>query len=57
MFVLAGYSAFLRELQLLAETVDIALVHLAKCCHNIGRRGGIVAQVLQRHQDLVVAAL
>ena len=57
MFVFAADGAILDELQLLAEAIDIGLVHLVERRRHIGRRRGIAAQFLQRHQDLVGSAL
>src|SRR6185295_631333 len=53
----AGGRAFLGELQFIAETLDVGLVHLVQRRGDVGGRGGIAAQFLQRHQDLVGSAL
>ena len=41
----------------LPKRSTIVLVHLVERRRDVGRRGGIAAQFLQRHQDLVGAAL
>ncbi len=57
MFVLAADGAILDHLQLPAEAIDIGLVHLVQGGGDIGGGRGIAAQLLQRYQDLVGAAL
>ena len=57
MFIFAADGAVLDELQLLAEAIDIARVHLVERRGDIDRRGGIAAQFLQRHQNLIVSPL
>ena len=57
MLVFAADRTFLRELQFLAETLDIGFVHLAERRRDIGRRCRIALQLLKRHQDLVGPAL
>ncbi|MGY3160417.1 hypothetical protein ACVW0V_009557 [Bradyrhizobium elkanii] len=56
LLILAGDRAFLGELQGLAETLDIVGLHLAQRRQDIGRCRRIVAQFLQRREDLLGAA-
>jgi hypothetical protein len=55
--ILACSGAVLDELQLVTETTDIGLVHLFQRRRHIGRCRRVAAQLLQRHQDLIGAAL